>query len=136
MTDIHRLFVYGTLRSDGGHGAHSYIARYFSLMGKATVRGKLYDCVEYPAGLPSNEDHFITGELYQLKNAGEFAEAMHMLDEYEGSYDQPGQPTLFKRELANVLYNDDAITAWIYWYNRPVSGLQWIRSGDILKTDF
>ena len=135
MTDIHCLFVYGTLRSDVGHQAHSYIARYFSLIGKAKVQGKLYDCIEFPAGMPDSGEHFITGELYVLKNAAEFAEAMHMLDEYECSYDEPGKPTLFRREMVNVLYHEEAITAWIYWYNRPITGLQWIRSGDILKTD-
>lgn len=135
MAAIHRLFVYGTLRSDAGHEAHSYIERYFSLTGKGKVRGKLYDAVEVPAGVPADGEFFITGELYELKNAGEFAEAMHMLDEYECSYDRPGEPTLFRRELVNVLNNDTEITAWIYWYNRPVTGLKSISSGDILKTD-
>lgn len=134
MTDVHRLFVYGTLRSDVGHTAHEYIAQYFSLMGKAKVRGKLYDCIEFPAALPDTE-YFISGELYELKNADEFSISMQLLDEYEGSYDKPGEVTLFRRELVNVIYNDEEFTAWIYWYNRPVTGLQWIRSGDILKRD-
>lgn len=132
---VQHLFVYGTLRSDYNHPAHSYIATYFSLIGKAHVRGKLYQGSEYPAGIPTQENLFITGELYAIKKAMEFETALKELDDYEGSYDRPGEPALFRRELINVLHNDTVVTAWIYWYNRDVSGKIWIRSGDILKTD-
>jgi len=133
---ITHIFVYGTLRSDFQHKAHGYVARYFSLMGKAFVPGKLYDAIEYPAGVPTEENHLITGELYDIKNAGEFEQAMQVLDEYEGSYDAPGEPALFRRELVNVRFNEEEVPAWIYWYNRPVAGKKWITSGDILKSDF
>ncbi len=129
------LFVYGTLRSDLRHKAHEYIARYFSLVGKAKVRGRLYDGIEYPHGVPDAGDHFITGELYEIKNAGEFEQAMQVLDEYECSYDPPDEPTLFRRELADIFYNDGIVKAWIYWYNRPVAGKKLIPSGDLLKKD-
>ena len=132
---IHRLFVYGTLRSDYHHNAHSFIARYFTMMGKARVRGKLYDGGEYPAGVP-DEKHFIAGELYQIRDDSEFSQALQVLDEYEGSYDEPGEPALFRRELVDVEYNGSKVEAWIYWYNRSVAGQNWIASGDILKTDF
>jgi gamma-glutamylcyclotransferase (GGCT)/AIG2-like uncharacterized protein YtfP len=130
------IFVYGTLRSDYHHKAHSYIARFFSLQGRAYVQGKLYDAIEYPAGVPAKENYQITGELYELKNAAEFDQAMQELDEYEGSYDRPGEPALFRRELVNVQYNDREVRSWIYWYNRPVEGKKWIASGDILNSDF
>lgn len=133
---IHHIFVYGTLRSDYHHKAHQYIARFFSLVGKAFVQGKLYDAIEYPAGVPTTENSQITGELYEIKNAEEFERAMQVLDEYEGSYDAPGEPALFRRELVNVQYNDEEVKAWIYWYNRPVEGKKWIASGDILQSDF
>ena len=133
---ITHIFVYGTLRSDFRHKAHSYVARYFALRGRAFVQGKLYDAIEYPAGVPTEEYHLITGELYEIKNAAELDQAMKVLDEYEGSYDAPGEPALFRRELVNVQNNEEAMKAWIYWYNRPVEGKKWIASGDILKSDF
>jgi gamma-glutamylcyclotransferase (GGCT)/AIG2-like uncharacterized protein YtfP len=133
---IHYLFVYGTLRSDFRHKAHGYVARYFSLKGKASVQGKLYDAIEYPAGVPATGNNQVTGELYEIKNAEEFDQAMRVLDEYEGSYDAPGEPALFRRELVSVQYKDDEVKAWIYWYNRPVEGMKWIASGDILQSDF
>jgi gamma-glutamylcyclotransferase (GGCT)/AIG2-like uncharacterized protein YtfP len=133
---VQHLFVYGTLRSDVHHRAHGYIARYFKLTGKAMVQGKLYDCIEYPAGVPDEGEFYITGELYEIKDAAEFSKALQTLDEYEGSYDNAGEAALFRRELVNVSYNSEQVRAWIYWYNRPVTGLKWISSGDILKTDF
>ena len=133
---ITHIFVYGTLRSDFRHKAHGYVAQYFSLKGRAFVQGKLYDAIEYPAGVPTAENHLITGELYEIKDPAEFDKAIRVLDEYEGSYDAPGEPALFRRELVNVQYNRSAVKAWIYWYNRPVEGKKWIASGDILKSDF
>jgi gamma-glutamylcyclotransferase (GGCT)/AIG2-like uncharacterized protein YtfP len=136
LQPIHHIFVYGTLRSDYHHNAHEYIARFFTLAGKGRVRGKLYDAIEYPAGVPTEENYQITGELYEIKNAVEFDKAMQTLDEYEGSYDQPGEPALFRRELIDVHLDNEIVKAWIYWYNRPVAGKKWIASGDILKSDF
>ena len=133
MVQSTHIFVYGTLRSDARHKAHGYIERYFSLVGKAAVRGKLYDAVEYPAGVPTNDESSIVGELYVIKNIEEFEKAMHVLDEYEGSYDGP---SLFRRELIEVLVNEEKVKAWIYWYNRPVTGMRWIASGDFLQPDF
>jgi gamma-glutamylcyclotransferase (GGCT)/AIG2-like uncharacterized protein YtfP len=133
---IHHIFVYGTLRSDYHHKAHSYIAKYFTLKGKACVRGKLYDCIEYPAGLPDEENFFIIGELYEIKDASEFSKALQELDDYEGSYDNAGEPALFRRETVKVLYGADEVQAWIYWFNRPITGYQRIISGDILKKDY
>jgi gamma-glutamylcyclotransferase (GGCT)/AIG2-like uncharacterized protein YtfP len=133
---IQYIFVYGTLRSDYHHKAHGYIARYFTLKGRARVRGRLYDCIEYPAGLPDEGNFFITGELYEIKDASEFSQALQVLDEYEGSYDSPGEPALFRREFVKVVYREEEVPAWIYWYNRPITGCQWIGSGDILKKDF
>ena len=130
---IQYIFVYGTLRSDYHHKAHSYMARFFSLKGKASVQGKLYDAIEYPAGVPTTEDQRITGELYVIKNAAEMDKAMQVLDEYEGSYDGPA---LFRRELVDVQLENEVVKAWIYWYNRPVEGKKWIASGDILNSDF
>ena len=133
--ETHLLFVYGTLRSDCGHPAHNYIARYFTLSGKARVQGKLYDCIEYPGAVPDAGDFYINGELYAIRHEEEFWQAMRVLDDYEGSYDKPGHPALFRREKVPVFYKDEKVIAWIYWYNRPVTGLSWIKSGDILKTD-
>lgn len=134
MTSSHyHLFVYGSLRSGFKSPAYEYISRFFDLVGDAKVRGKLYDMGEYPAAIPSSEDFFIVGELYVIKKQPEFSWAIGQLDDYEGVTAEPGQPQLYRRELADILINDKTIPAWIYWYNGDVSGRPYIVSGDVLS---
>ena len=124
------LFVYGSLRSDSGHPAHRYVSDDFVLLGPARVKGKVYDLGEYPGALASDDDCFIKGELYRLKEKADFSTAAARLDEYEGVNETP---PLFTRKLVNV-YIDGLITdAWIYWYNGAVTGKPWIESGDALQ---
>lgn len=127
---MNRLFVYGTLRSGLQHPAHAFISRYFTLLCAATVKGKLYDLGEYPGAVPSHENEFITGELYQLTNELQFTEAFTQLDNYEGLL---AEPPLFRREQVTVFLSDSIDTAWIYWYNHGLNENVCIESGDITK---
>jgi gamma-glutamylcyclotransferase (GGCT)/AIG2-like uncharacterized protein YtfP len=132
MKDIvPNLFVYGSLRSGFHHPAYQYISKHFSLLGIAKVRGKLFDLGEYPGAIKCAEDLFITGELYELKKAGEFEWAFEQLDDYEGLNPEVGESELFKRELTEVIVGDQYVTGWIYWYIGEVAGLSLIPSGDI-----
>ena len=126
------IFVYGTLRSGFQSPAYEYISRYFNLVGKAKVKGKLYDLGEYPAAVPANEPVYIIGELYSIKNEGEFAWAIGQLDDYEGVIVESGEKQLYRRELAEIICNDEKFTAWVYWYNGDVEGKPFVASGDIL----
>src|ERR1043165_1323503 len=104
---VYHLFVYGSLLSGFKSQAHEYIMRYFNLVSAGTIRGKLYDLGEYPAALPANEDTFIKGELYRIKNEPEFSYAIGQLDDYEGVTAEPGEQQLYKRELADVYHNNE-----------------------------
>ena len=130
---IYPLFVYGSLLSGFKSPAYEYISRFFTLIGKAKVKGKLYDMGEYPAAIPTNDDGFIQGELYQVKNLVEFSWAIGQLDDYEGVTPEPGEEQLYRRELSSVLIDDKVITAWIYWYNGSIAGKPVIASGDVLS---
>lgn len=130
--NTYQLFVYGSLRSGFQHAAYQYISRYFHLVGNAKVKGKLYDKGEYPVALPTAEEKFIIGELYAITNASEFSYAIGQLDDYEGLYVEAGETPLFKREIVNVLCNNQQYTAWIYWYNGSTDGLPEIETGDVL----
>jgi gamma-glutamylcyclotransferase (GGCT)/AIG2-like uncharacterized protein YtfP len=129
---VYQLFVYGSLRSGFRSPAYEYISRYFKLVGDAKVRGKLYDLGEYPAAVPVQEDYFVIGELYTIKQENEFSWAMGQLDDYEGVNIEVGQEDLYYRELADVLINDTVTRAWIYWYKGDVSSRKQIDSGDVL----
>jgi gamma-glutamylcyclotransferase (GGCT)/AIG2-like uncharacterized protein YtfP len=132
-TEIYQLFVYGSLLSGFHHPAYGYISRYFTLIGPAKVKGKLFDMGEYPAAVPVNEDVWITGELYQLNNKEEFEYALCQLDDYEGVFPEAGETPLYRREPVNVVINDRDTLAWIYWYNQDILGKPLIVSGSVLE---
>ena len=126
------VFAYGSLRKGFNSSAYEYISRYFNFYGNATVKGKLFDLGEYPAAIPVQEDAFIKGELYFVKNENEFSWAIAQLDDYEGVLVEPPEQPMYRREIADSFINDTIVPAWIYWYNGDVSGKPVIVSGDIL----
>lgn len=130
---VYQLFVYGSLRKGFHSHAYEYISRFFSFVGEAKVRGKLFDMGIYPAGLPTNDNQFIVGELYKVKHENEFSWAIGQLDDYEGMSVEPDEVQLYRREITEVHINGQVTHAWIYWYNGDVSGRPVIPSGDMLE---
>jgi gamma-glutamylcyclotransferase (GGCT)/AIG2-like uncharacterized protein YtfP len=130
---VYQLFVYGSLRSGFKSHAYEYISRFFDLVAEAKVKGKLYDMGIYPAGVPAEEDLFIIGELYTIKNEAEFSWAIGQLDDYEGVAAEAGEEQLYKRDLTEVIVNDTIVPAWIYWFTGDVSGKPLITSGDLMQ---
>jgi gamma-glutamylcyclotransferase (GGCT)/AIG2-like uncharacterized protein YtfP len=128
--NITHLFVYGTLRRGFHHPAYQYIAKHLVELGEAQVKGKLYDLGEYPGAIPTSENFFIKGELYELKEAGEFEWVIKQLDDYEGLNPEEGETFLYTRGPVQALYNNQPVDAWMYWYNKNVAGKPLISSGD------
>ena len=129
---VYQLFVYGSLRSGFRSPVYEYISRFFSFVGDATVKGKLYDLGEYPAAIPVESAIFIKGELYTAKNQQEFSWAIGQLDDYEGVNVETGEVPLYLRKVSAVYINDKVVDAWVYWYNGDVTGKPVIESGDVL----
>lgn len=130
---IQLIFVYGSLRS-GFHGpAFQYITPYFKHLADGKVKGKLYDLVEYPAALPTTDDAFIIGELYEANSPEEFNWAIGQLDDYEGVHPEEGEVQLYERALTTVYTDKGEFTAWIYWYKCDVTDKPVIESGDVLE---
>jgi len=128
------LFVYGSLRSGFKNPAYDYVSRFFYFVGEGKVQGKLFDLGPYPAGVPGNDEHFIVGELYTIRNEPEFNWAMGQLDDYEGtSGGEVDEVSFYKRELVNVFINDSTVPAWIYWYTGNVADKPLIKSGDLIQ---
>lgn len=130
---IYYLFVYGSLRSGFQSPAYEYISRFFVLAGPAKVKGRLYDLGTYPAGVPAEEEAYITGELYRIREDNEFSWAMGQLDDYEGVDPEAEEERLYRRDIAEVDCEGQTIKAWIYWYSGDVSGRPVISSGDMLQ---
>jgi len=131
--EVYQLFVYGSLRSGFRSPAYEYISNFFTLVGEAKVRGKLYDLGSYPAAIPARENTFITGELYRINNVNEFAWAIGQLDDYEGVSKDADGVQLYRREITEVRLGNQIMHAWIYWYNGDVQGKPLIASGDLLQ---
>ncbi|HEX7844208.1 MAG TPA: gamma-glutamylcyclotransferase family protein [Chitinophagaceae bacterium] len=130
---VYQLFVYGSLRSGFRSAAYEYISRFFTFAAEAKVKGKLFDMGIYPAGIPANEDSYIIGELYIIKNPAEFSWAIGQLDDYEGVSVEPDEVQLYKRELTEVHANNTTTEAWIYWFNGDVGDKPLIESGDLIQ---
>ncbi len=130
-----KLFVYSSLRSGFHNPAYEYISKHFFLETEGTVKGKLYDKETKIVGIPTDEDFFIKGELYHVKEPAELSWALAQLDDYEGVYadeDDGGEPPKYKRVLTTVYHNGSTSDAWVYWYTRTISKGHLIESGDIL----
>jgi gamma-glutamylcyclotransferase (GGCT)/AIG2-like uncharacterized protein YtfP len=130
---VHQLFVYGSLRSGFRSTAYEYISRFFTFVAEATVKGKLYDLGEYPAAIPAQENVFIKGELYTVKNQQEFSWAIGQLDDYEGMNVEAEEVPLYLRKISPVYVNNQVVDAWVYWYNGDVTGKPLIECGDVLE---
>jgi gamma-glutamylcyclotransferase (GGCT)/AIG2-like uncharacterized protein YtfP len=131
---VFQIFVYGSLRSGFKSPAYDYISRYFTLASEARVRGHLYDMGEFPAAVPTDDESFIIGELYNISNPMEFSWAIGQLDDYEGvTGGDDGENPLYQRAIADVYTSNGDSRAWIYWYTGDVSGKPQVSSGDILE---
>ena len=117
------LFAYGTLRSDCGSRMHGVLVRHARRVGTAWMRGVLYDTGAYPAALPTSApDQRVVGELYEIH--GHAVELFRVLDRYEGFRPDAPAQSLFRREQVRVCCEPcGERLAWVYVYNRSVSGL-------------
>lgn len=125
------LFVYGSLLSGFKSHAYEYIRKYFKLLGEATIKGTMYDMGEFPVVVSQDTGRVIKGELYEINNPNEFSFAMAQLDDYEGLYPEEGEEVFYEREAADVNFNGETVTAWVYWYNRDVADKRIVESGDM-----
>ncbi len=128
-----RLFVYGSLRSGFRNPAYNYLTKYFHLIGEGVTKGRMYFNGETPVAVPTEDENYLSGELYELNNEAEFDWAINQLDDYEGLNVMPGEWPKYKREKVLVFRNGSEKEAWIYWYNGSVNGLPEIEMGDVLK---
>jgi gamma-glutamylcyclotransferase (GGCT)/AIG2-like uncharacterized protein YtfP len=133
QTRQYQLFVYGSLRSGFQSPAYRFIAKYFNLVGNATVSGSLYETGTYPVAVPDNSGRIIVGELYAIKFIDEFSFAIAQLDDYEGVYPEEGETAQYIRALTPIKTPKGPTEAWIYWYNGNTTGLTLIESGDLLE---
>ena len=132
MQKAEYLFVYGTLRTEVKNPISWVLTRYGTLIGKATLWGKLYDLGSYPGVVLSDKpSDMVEGELYRLRDKDKVFE---VLDPYEGYDPEEVYPGEFRREKIPILLKDgEQVHGWVYLYCRTTEGLKRISSGDYLS---
>lgn len=124
------LFVYGSLRlSMSAHHAH-LAGPWVRYTGPGRFRGRLLDTGAYPAAVPSPRRYEIVhGEVYRLLHPDS---TLTRIDRYENG--PHGEPPEFNRTIVQIAMKTGGhIPAWIYLYNLPTRGLDWIRNGDYVQ---
>ena len=124
--------MYGSLRSGFKNPAYNYLSQYFEYSGIGKTKGIFFNNENIPVAVSCEEENFIVGEIYTLKNKDEFSWAFEQLDDYEGLHVLPGEQPLYQRKLIEVMSEGKTETAWVYWYNGSVDGLQKIETEDLL----
>jgi gamma-glutamylcyclotransferase (GGCT)/AIG2-like uncharacterized protein YtfP len=119
------LFVYGTLRSGFSNPHARRLHAGSTLVGRARVRGRLYDLGRYPGlRLSVDGDDWVTGELYKISDESLVRE----LDEYEGAE--------YRRVLAAARLDDGReMQTWVYEHAAPLSEARRIASGEDLRRE-
>jgi gamma-glutamylcyclotransferase (GGCT)/AIG2-like uncharacterized protein YtfP len=125
---MQNVFVYGTLRAGeindiGAAAARNDIASP-TLVGSATLRGRLFDFGAYPGLVPDAAGVHVRGDVYAIDD-----ELVAVLDEIEQVY--PGIEGLFMPREVTVDVEGTPVTCRYYPVQRDaVKGLPEIRSGD------
>jgi gamma-glutamylcyclotransferase (GGCT)/AIG2-like uncharacterized protein YtfP len=127
------LFVYGTLLSGyDDKASHNYLNRFGELVGKATMKGKMFMVDYYPGVVLTNENSIVRGELYQIIDAESLFD---FLDKYEECVITDILHSEYKREMVDVTLKSTGqiYQAWVYLYNQPTDELELLPKGDFLN---
>jgi gamma-glutamylcyclotransferase (GGCT)/AIG2-like uncharacterized protein YtfP len=128
------IFVYGSLRRQTATALSQLLARHCTYLANGSMQGSLYEVDGYPGAIASAEPgERVFGELYRIIDR-EFL--LRELDAYEECTQDFPQPHEYVRKKVLVSRESGGpVLAWVYLYNRDVSHLAQIRSGDYLAAD-
>lgn len=121
------LFIYGSLMR--GLELHQYMSG-ATFIGEGHVRGTLVSLGRYPGMIEGTRD--VRGEVYELDDAAQL-EALDDLEAYDPERPEVSEYVRAERDV--VLDDGRRCRAWTYLYNRDVSGLPDVASGDWRKRD-
>ena len=127
MSDL--IFFYGTLMAGFDRRRRAGMDDKLSYVGRAYIRGHMFDLGLYPAVVPAPEGQ-VWGEVYRMADQALVLEAM---DDIEGYRADDPDKSLYSRQIASVSFADGrADEAWVYFYNAPLGQATRIESGDYL----
>jgi gamma-glutamylcyclotransferase (GGCT)/AIG2-like uncharacterized protein YtfP len=121
------LFVYGTLMSATGHPMAARLAREATLLGPASIQGRLYRIAWYPGVVDTpNAEERVHGELYALTDP---VTSFAWLDAYEGLLAGRGDNDYARLERPARPLATAEVMAWVYLYQRDPDPLRLIADG-------
>ncbi|OAV44699.1 gamma-glutamylcyclotransferase [Lewinella sp. 4G2] len=123
------LFVYGTLLSSVPSSMSKFLRRRATLVGEATVSGRLYDLGRYPGFQIGGGK--VTGELYLLEEKRQ-QQTIEMLDAYEGVAGE-AEDEYVRTGVKCTLANGTTVEADTYVSRSLPSQAARIVSGDYAK---
>lgn len=119
----HLVFVYGTLRR-GGVRSMPELFPGSEFVGRASVRGQLYDFGEYPGLRLDESGAAVAGEVYEVSG-----EILRKLDDIEA-------PAYYSRREVEVSLGGERVECWVYepdlslYPSRtPITSGDWIEYG-------
>lgn len=126
------LFVYGTLLKDFESYMSKFLERNSEFIGSGYFNGRLFEISWYPGAILSDIDaEKVYGHVFKIHNTDSIFKT---LDNYEGIGETAEHPNEYIRVLVNAfLDSNKTINTWVYVYNRPVTHLKLIHSGNYLK---
>jgi gamma-glutamylcyclotransferase (GGCT)/AIG2-like uncharacterized protein YtfP len=123
------LFLYGTLLPGVASGGMQAVIAGLTSVGRATMRGRLYDLGPYPgAVLDDAAESIVVGQVFELPaDPGVLAR----LDAYEGfEPDRPADSLYLRLRRPATLDDGRTLDGWVYQYNRDPAGAPLVPGGD------
>ena len=114
------LILYGSLRRGQPKYAELGLDKALEFVTECEFTADLYDLGQFPGAVPGTRK--ASGQLYKVVDRSIFTK----LDAYEEFNRAAPGNSLYVRRCVHVPNLGDA---WVYWYNRPVTGRKIVASG-------
>ena len=106
------------------------LMRTATFVDRAILCGKLFMVEDYPGAVASDDPaDVVHGEAYRLQSF----DTLTRLDHYEGCAPHDSGAAYARVLRTITLAHGGRVTAWVYLYTRPTTGLERIASGDFLE---
>lgn len=123
------FFCYGTLMR--GFGNHERIVRgKANYIRPATTMGTMFSVNGHFPALTTKGNSDIDGELIFI-DPRVYDQVLESMDRLEGYRKDDKKHSMYIRRPTLILDNEsgETVTAWVYYWNKPIKGLKFVESG-------
>lgn len=127
MTEINRMFVYGTLKQ-GRPLDRKEFANLRTDVAEATIKGGIYNLGWFPT-IKLADEGTVQGEVHTFPKE-KIKDILSIMDRIEGYNPRDPKSGLYNRHIVDAtLPNGKVVKAWAYEYNKPVDPKKRIKAG-------